>query len=216
MKEKNYSNRLLIFCLSISWVFNYSYSQHVFGLQLGSFGVGANYEFHFNKNANLRASASFLYWEASGVKKSRDFEVIARNQLRTGGVGVYFDHRLFEKIDWLRGSVGLVYNFNKISGQQYCIYTKNLEPEFFGSLDLTIKTFPVNPYVGVLIGNYNNKRKINFGLEVATLFHGTPKVSFTGVGEISPTAEQEPLIQSNVKNYYFLPMVNFRLTFNLD
>jgi hypothetical protein len=183
------------------------------GLQLGSQGIGAFYEYGITDRLDLRGGASFFSFSNVGQSKSRDITVYTQTKIRIGGISLGVNYVPYEEFGWLKISGGLFAQWNSAQVGQYYILERDGETEYYGNLILTAKTFPVSPFASVLLGNFDTNKKLVFGVEIGTTFHGSPKISFTGDGRVEPTTEQQPLIQSNVKNYMFFPILNFKTAF---
>jgi len=203
---------LLTLFLMNNFLFSQTGSQSV-GLQVGSQGIGAFYEYSLTDRFDLRGGASFFSFSNVGQSKSREINVYTETKIRLGGINLGVNFLPYEEFNWLKISGGLFTQWNRAEVGQYYVLERDGQTEYYGNLILTAKTFPISPYASVLLGNFDTNKNLVFSLEIGTTFHGSPKISFTGDGRVEPTTEQQPLIQSNVKNYMFFPILNFKTAF---
>jgi hypothetical protein len=180
------------------------------GVQVGSLGPGLQFTYTVNPKLNLRAIGSFMKLNHSTEFDESQVRTSEKIMAQTGAVGVISDWRVF-KNQWFRLSAGVVYNFNQLIDTRNYVYTKVTPSYEVGSLTLDFTTMKVNPYLGIVLGKQNQDKKVNFLVEFGTLYHGQPKVNFTGEGRIGATSEQVDVVKSNVSNYNFYPVLNFQM-----
>ena len=187
------------------------------GLQFGSLGIGGQYVHPLNARWSLRFSGSYFSMGAptSTIVTPRYTET--RDVKGTvGGGSAIADFDISPKTPNWKLSMGAFYTINEVSQMSSFVYTENGNNKDVGTLDLTFTANPVSPYLGLVWGNFKTKKKLFFTLELGTLYHGKPKVSFTGTGLIEPTTQQDYIIADNVSNYNWFPYANFQLNYKLN
>lgn len=180
------------------------------GVQVGSLGPGLQFTYTVNSKLNLRAVGSFMKLNYSTEFDESQVHTSEKIMAKTGVIGLISDWNVFNK-QWFRLSGGVVYNFNQLIDTRNYVYTKTTPSYDVGSLTLDFTTMKVNPYLGIVLGRQNQDKKVNFLVELGTLYHGQPKVNFTGEGRIGATSEQVDVVKSNVSNYAFYPVLNLQL-----
>lgn len=185
-----------------------------YGIQLGSMGLGIQAANQVTEKLQLRVPLTFAQMTFKKDVRFGDIASSNERKMRTGGIGVISDWSLLPSYETIRFSGGLFFQFNRLKEtRSYAFYNEGLV-EDMGSLTIDVKSFPLSPYIGVLLGKINPDKQWNILLDVGTLFHGRPKVDFTGTGRIAPTADQDDVVENNLKNYNFYPNINFQLYYN--
>lgn len=184
-------------------------SQH-----LGTLGFGIEYNHGFTNRFSLRGNLNYFrlnqkttYSNSTLYEKYRAF--------RSAGIGVIADWRFIGNAPNWKLSAGVYILSRRASETRDYIYTNEDLTEDLGRLSIKFSTFPVNPYVGFIYGNFMSVKPITYSIEFGTLFHGNPRVDFTGNGRIEQTTQQDDIIKENVKNYMFYPVLNFKLNYKL-
>ena len=197
-------------------------------VKLSTFGPGIEIIKAFNFPLNLRLGGTFF-------KDNRDISVYISTDTKT------VNHILLGTIslmaDWQFGSVfhitlGGFYNFTE---ETIDVYSDG--PQYIGEIEVTeeslgytstmISVSKVNPYFGIGFGRSISKnRLVGFGIDLGAAYIGSPKVTLTATGMVSPTAEPYPtedgyasndeIIENNIKNFQFYPYINFQLSFRLS
>jgi hypothetical protein len=186
------------------------------GIQINTLGLGGQFVMPLNNSLNARFSASFIQMKFQKNVERGNLAEDRNRKLRSGGLGLLVDWKPFE-YELIRFSGGLVYQFNRASESRDYVYTRNGEAMELGNLTVDFTFFPVNPYIGFVFGRPIPlaEKKISVLFELGTLFHGRPRVDFTGAGRIAPTAEQDDVIANNVKNYMFYPVASIQLNYKI-
>lgn len=185
------------------------------GVQFGSLGAGAQYVRSIHPRWNLRFSGSYFKASMDQVVETSRYTEYRTNSGQVGAFAALADFDISKKTPNWKLSTGLMYQVNKIN--RFSTFETEMDGEMLdlGTLDLTFTAFPVNPYAGLVFGNFKSEKKVFFTLELGTLFHGRPNVDFVGTGLIAPTAEQDGLVESNVSNYNWFPYGNFQINYRI-
>lgn len=202
--------------LSISLTF-FSYSQKIIvnsiGLNLGTTGFGLHLKNEFTERLNIRANLNYFYFRNSSNYESSGIRIDKSTKINSGTLGLNIDWKFLSKFDYIWLCAGLYYHYNKFYEKRS--FQSIHQNDDLGNLQIELKTFPIKPYFGILIGKHNPYRRFNPYLEIGTLVHPSPKVNFTGQGKVEKTAEQDELIEQNIKNYYLFPIINFHLNYKI-
>lgn len=187
------------------------------GVQVGFFGAGLQFSYPINNRFSVRVAGTYLPSITKTISgKEQGLDVVSDYTFQTGGAALMGDFSLSKNKPGIRLSFGAVYNMTKVSGvRTYHEPTYDLDLGYL-NLEFTPK-LPVSPYLGFVFGNFKKAKRAVFALEIGALYHGSPQVTFTGDGRISPTANEsnEEIIENNVKSLQFYPYANLQLNFNL-
>lgn len=186
------------------------------GIQVGSMGAGLQFTYPFAKRWDARIAASYMSLNLNSSSKDKTIATEKKTGVTMGGVSLIADFTLSSKTPNWKLAMGVVYPLNKIEETRSYTYIADGFNEDLGSLTLAFTPIPINPYLGFVFGNFKSTKRVGFALELGTLYHGKPSVSFTGTGRIEPTSEQDEVVANNVKNYNFYPYANFQLIFKLS
>jgi len=166
---------------------------------------------------SLRATGSYLPTiERTTIGSVQGATSTTDVSFKGGGAGIIGDFSFFPNKPGIRLAVGALYNRTQATAVRNYYYSS--EDLDLGTLTIGFKPkFQVNPYLGVVFGNLKKSKRLFFSLEMGMLYCNKPQVQFTGVGYISPTANESntAIIENNVKSLQFYPYVNMQLNFKL-
>ena len=216
---------LLLLTTTVSFS-QYNKKDFYIGINMGTNGLGGQFGYVLHPRFNLRLSSSYLQAkyndqliESTNLirktdKLSNDWNI----DLSSFSLGAITDIKPFINNDFLRISLGLFYtsfsaNYTGNYSYSDADYGLNFDA---GQLQLDFTTTPIKPYIGLLLGKPSVTKKINFSVELGTMFQATPIAHFTGKGMIGPTATQESRVQSNISNYNFYPILSFQLNYRFN
>jgi hypothetical protein len=186
------------------------------GINLSSLGFGLHGVYSINDKFNVRLSGNFLKFNLNkNFKEGNNVMTDNSSKVTFTTIGLLCDYNPFKTNSAFRISAGLFLNLNKINVSRIYTYDDGSIKEDLGKLDVNI-TFPkISPYLGLVFGKYKETRKLNLFFELGMLYHGKPKVEFLGEGRVAPTAEQQPILDENLKGYRFLPNINLHLNYKI-
>lgn len=90
-----------------------------------------------------------------------------------------------------------------------------ITPEDIGDLSIKISAPRVNPYAGIGFGRSVPNRRVSLNFELGALYLGPPVVEMEATGMIRRTGEQGDLIEENMNDYRFWPVVSTQLNVKL-
>lgn len=187
------------------------------GIQMGSLGAGAQYVHSIHPRWNLRFSGSYFKASMDQTIETTDYTEYRTNNGQVGAFAALADFNISKNTPNWKLSTGLMYQVNKIN--RFSSFEATINDDVFdmGTLDLTFTAFPVNPYAGLVFGNFKTEKKVFITLELGTLFHGKPNVDFEGTGMIRLTGQDnEQRVNDNVSNYNWFPYANFQINYKLN
>ena len=193
------------------------------GVNIGTNGLGIQYGYTLNPRINLRISSAYLttdysdeFIERKNLIQTGDFLMNKWNiNVSSVSIGALIDIKPFINSEFVRVSLGVFYNSFTANYNSYYSYSDIKKGLNFdaGTLRLNVTTAPIKPYIGILLGTPSDSKRVNFIIEMGTMFQQSPNARFTGEGMVGPTASQEPLVQKNVSNYNFYPTLSFHLNY---
>jgi hypothetical protein len=155
------------------------YRPWTLSLEAGTTGAGGSLSWRFADHWGVRSGFDYFGWSDSGFA-IKDLTYNAKFRVMS-------EPLTFDIYPWaahsFRVSVGLQFNQNRLTGTAEDAGTI-VPPEKLGTLDLTIKQQPVNPYLSIG-GNFfyfDHAHHWAMGGELGITYTGDPDVSLTRSG----------------------------------
>jgi len=187
-----------------------------FQILAGTQGVGANFRYVLNKTVGLRLGGSYA---KAGVNDKINFSDFSSSNRLSGKLANL--HLLAELMPqkFFRVVAGAAYlanaealvHFEPKDTQHFNDIT--ITPDEIGTLDFKVETGKLAPYLGVGIGKGIPGRKFNVNLDLGTYYISAPKVTAIGTKLLSNNEPNAVIIQNNIKNYRFLPVMQLNFNF---
>lgn len=193
------------------------------GLKGGTNGYGLEISKGLNKKNSIAVRAFGL--TSPNIELSNqefDFDsttLVANAKIKLGAVGLLFDFHPFGNAFKITiGGTYLLYDISAKANVKDSLKVSNIKvsQQQFGDINFGLVPQGFAPYFGIGFGRAIPKRRVGFGMEIGTYYMNTPKVSFKTTGLIEPTSAEESKIQENMKDYVWLPQLNFNLTIKLS
>ena len=197
------------------------------GIQLGSFGAGA--QFTYGVTPFLRARLAGTYFKTNVPESLVTFSAPGGASTEgviipasVGGIGLLADMKVIPKFNGLRVSAGAYYNLCSASPTANFEAIAEGQVEDLGTLTINYSTMKITPYGGIMLGNFGSEKRLTFAFEGGLVYHGAPKVSMEATGRIAPTADEPgsggntDALSTNVSHLKVYPMANFQLMFKLS
>ncbi len=188
------------------------------GLQAGTSGVGANLSMAVLPSLNLRVGGTYAEINNYPFKEKKSSIDVANSASATVGyLGVFADWHPFKGATGLNITIGVLHSFIGGTLNQQFTYNSGSTSEDLGTLKMSsIKVNQICPYAGLTLGNPIPKKKISFSAEIGTYYFGSPTFTWTGIGAIAPTADQRSIVEGNIKDYSFYPVVTLQLNYKIN
>ncbi|RZK39558.1 MAG: hypothetical protein EOO90_18300 [Pedobacter sp.] len=191
-------------------------------LNLGTQGIGAEFNYGLSSQLALRAGASFvLPIPVNNVFKIDDFKSTTSIKGDFQNIHLLLDFTPIKNAAWLRLVGGAAY-FLTAEGKVKVTPTDNynygdliLTQDQVGYLDMNIDWKGVAPYFGLGLGRVIPKNKFNINFDLGTYYLSSPKASIAGTGLLSGNSSQSEQFQSNLSDYKWLPVLQLNLNFKL-
>ncbi len=194
------------------------------GLHGGLIGVGADLGYQFNSMLGIRAKYSVvpisMVLESAGYGMPQKMEFSGANLLVD--VSAKLDHAdLMIDFHPFRNAFRLSAGLGIFAGNQIKINAAFMDstqfgeitftPNDIGSIGLNWVLNTANPYLGFGFGRPAPKRRIGLGMDLGAFYMGPPKPEILATGMVKRTSEQSTLLQENLKDYQWLPVMSLRL-----
>lgn len=187
------------------------------GIQfIGSTGIGLQFAYPIGQRWDIRVTGNRFGKKSRTIKSSEEgVDVTSDISFETGGIGLIGDFSLSKKKPGIKLAFGAVYSSLALN-----ITRSYYHPDYkidLGKLSIQSDMMPVNPYLGMVFGNFKKAKRVVFAFEMGVLYLGKPKVIFTGEGRVGPTANESntEIIENNIKSAQFYPYTNMSLNFKL-
>lgn len=194
------------------------------GLHGGLIGVGADLGYQFNPMLGIRAKYSIvpisMILETAGYEMPKKMEFSGANLLvdiaaNLDHSDLMVDFHPFRNAFRLSAGVGIFarnqikVNAAFLDSTQFGEIT--FTPNDIGSIGLNWVLNTANPYLGLGFGRPAPKRRVGLGVDLGAFYIGRPKPEIVATGMVKRTSEQSTLLQENLKDYQWLPVMSLRL-----
>jgi hypothetical protein len=209
---------LLIFMLSGITV---KAQQKSIQLNLGTQGIGGEFKYGVSPGVSLRAGVNVVPLKANNVFKISDFRSTSNVSADFYNVHFLADYNPLKKISWLRLVGGFAYFFKANGGlrvtptDNYTYGDLVLSGDQIGYLDLKIDWKGVAPYLGISLWHAFPDKKFGVNFDIGSYHLSRPEASIIGTGLLEGNSTQTPQLQSNIKNYRWLPVVQMNFNFKI-
>lgn len=218
---------LLILFLLIPWFARAqeiaSPGLHPVSLQLegGSQGVGADVRYGIFNQLSARLGASFIPVTVNNVFTFSELQAQNSLSARFSNIHLMADFVPFKGARGFRLVAGAGYLF-KASGSLFLSPSGTykygdivLTPDQVGNLNMDVSWKGVAPYLGIGLFRSFPNHLFNFNLDLGTYYLSSPQTSVIGTGVLVNNSNQAQLINSNISNYRWLPVLQLNFNFKL-
>jgi hypothetical protein len=181
------------------------------------FGLSAHYNFIPKLAARLGGSYGKV-----NINNGFSFDNLNTDnhiEAKLGNVHLYGE---FAALNWLRIIIGAAYLFNaegNITMTPSESITQNgftLEQEEIGVLTTKVTYKKFAPYIGLGFGKGLPEKRFNVNMDLGFYYISAPTVTMTGTEYLSDNSQNGPILTENMKNYRFLPVLQFNFNFKLS
>lgn len=187
-----------------------------FQVLAGTQGIGANFRYVFNKTIGLRLGGSYAQ---AGINDKINFSGFNSSNRLSGKfanlhlLAELMPQKFFRVVAgaaYLASAEALVH-FEPKDTQHFNDIT--ITPDEIGTLDFKVETGKLAPYLGLGIGKGIPGKKFNVNLDLGTYYISAPKVTAIGTKLLSNNEPNAVIIQNNIKEYRFLPVMQLNFNF---
>lgn len=190
------------------------------GLQAGSQGIGAEAAVPLGRRFNLRAGVSILPLRGSQVRSfGNDLNYDASAGIDFQNYHAFADWQAFPRsvslLNKLVVSLGGAYFYKgradgrAVLANDYRYGDLILSPEDVGDVSARADWTGPAAYGGFGLTNLPVGKRFGFGVHLGVFYLGSPDVQVSGTGLLAANSSQEPVIRRNLKDYRWLPNLQF-------
>ncbi|WP_101725367.1 hypothetical protein [Emticicia sp. TH156] len=203
-----------------------TFRQAVVGLNVSTLGAGTNLSVMIPSKVVLLAELGFSYFRFTrelNLKLPEGSSVFFQPDIHRNVVTGMLSWYPFKKEKFfLRAGLGYCvrqkYFVRVTSPTGLLLGGVEIASEDFGQVDLDIKWSNLMPYAGIGFGKPIPKKKLGVNFNIGCFYMGSPKINagFQGFLESTTLDSQIALIEKNVRNYSYFPMLSVSLRYRLN
>jgi hypothetical protein len=199
-------------------------NQGAFGGQvlLGSQGLGLEGRYGFTEMLSARLGATFLPASANNVFTVSGFNSTTNVNAKFYNVHLLADYTPSENLPWLRVVGGAAYLYkaqgvvNVNPAGNYKVANYNISAAEMGTLNIDVSWKGVAPYLGVGFLQAFPSQLFNVNFDLGTYYLNAPQSTIIGTKLLSDNYKLEPQVNSNLKSYRWLPVLQVNFNFKLN
>lgn len=186
-------------------------------------GFGGDAVFNFNKRMSVR-----LGFEQIGYKTDFSFDEESINydanvSYKAGSMSLLFDYYLWNHL-FLSAGAGYNLFHTEIDGKASSALEYGdiqIQKEKIGMFNFQIDpSLQISPYFGIGFGRtLGLKKKVGFAFEIGGFYQGSPDISITSTGLLSPTSNpdqgHEARLEKQINQYSVYPVMKFSLSYKI-
>jgi hypothetical protein len=189
------------------------------GVKAGTAGYGGEVSKKLSRSFDLRLGYAMLT-----NTQALELEVDKRKLVVDADIALGIPSA---KFDWHPGAASFRFTFgaglpnNKIgvTGKLKDNFTYGdivVTPEELGTFAMDIQWNEVAPYIGIGFGRNVPKNRVSFTIDMGSYYIGSPKVELKPTQMLSPTADQSSVVQGNMIDYKWHPVLNFQFNVKIN
>ena len=188
------------------------------GIGMSTTGISAEAAAGISERIKIKLGGHFLSYSYSNYLDQTSF--IYHMQMRLASVSLVAEWHPFFNAANFYGAGGLFYNQNSIkydvrSDGDLAIGNLLISPEDSGTLNMNFYANKIAPYIGIGYGKTFNTKKWGWLIEAGSMFIGVPHVDIEGKGLIAPIAEQKSIIEKNISQFKYYPVLTGLLYYKI-
>lgn len=199
-------------------------SPKALGVHMGSTGVGIHFYQPLGTRLGIRLGASFMPFNTNISASYNNYLTRTNAKAKSGKVSLTLGWNPFNQ------NTGFFRSFNVQAGAAYfykidgSLTTRLKDPYKFGDIlvnpihlgtittDIAWKK-SVSPYAGIGWSNIVIDSRFSMNLDLGCYFLSSPKVSMEATGLLERNINNSSTIENNIKNYRYLPRVEFGFSY---
>ncbi|MEA5260054.1 hypothetical protein VB264_19810 [Arcicella aquatica] len=198
-------------------------NNHKLGLSL-NLGTtpGIDLAYALSPKVTARLGFSYFKYNVNTTTNASDEDVKLAGDADLAMAGLSFEYHPFKKSSFkLFGGASYI-DKGKVSvvvtpTGTYTFGSTSFTPDEIGNVKLSVDYGKsIAPFAGLGFGRTIPKSRIGFGFELGTYYTKTPEVIITGEKRLSSMSEQQAIVQENMKDWHYWPVINLRLAIRLD
>ncbi|MBS7565416.1 hypothetical protein KHS38_13475 [Mucilaginibacter sp. Bleaf8] len=191
-------------------------------LQMGTQGIGGDLRYAFDNRISVRGGASFIPIKANNLFAFSGFEGTTSASVKFSNVHLLADFVPFENARGFRlvGGAGYLYQANGgislFPSGNYKVGNYNIAGEDLGQLNMNVSWKGIAPYLGIGLFKSVPSSLFNVNLDMGTYYLSQPQSQIVGTNLLSDNYKLEPQLNSNIKGYRWLPVLQLNFAFKIQ
>lgn len=192
-----------------------------FQVQVGTQGVGIDFRKGVLNKLSVRLGVSAIPVNTNYNFTVTQYHIATAIQVKFYNVHLLADYAPFAQARGIR-LVGGLGCFNQAYGEGLATPTNSttigdivLTPEQLGNLKVNISWKGVAPYLGIGLLRSFPQRLFNVNLDLGAYYLNQPKATIIGTKLLSGNDAQEGLVNQNLSDYRFLPVIQLNFNFKI-
>lgn len=189
---------------------------------VGSQGFGLEGRYGITENLSARLGGSFLPATANNVFTVNGFKSTTNVSAKFYNVHLLADYTPNEDLQWLRIVGGAAYlykaqgNVGVLPTGNYNVANYNISSAEMGNLNIDVSWKGVAPYIGLGFLKCFPSNVFNMNLDLGTYYLNQPKSNIVGTKLLADNYKLEPQVDSNLKSYRWLPVLQVNFNFRIQ
>jgi len=194
-----------------------------FGATISTNGWGGVAKYVFNKRFTVKSGYEAMKLKYDFSIQEDDIDYDATMDFKSGGINLlgdyYYTRNLYISAGVLFSKFKPEISGQAVSGIQYGDIV--IPAEMVGNFAITVKPgLAVSPYALLGVRSFFGKQKrVMLNTEIGCYYMGPPDIEIEATGLIAPTADpahgQEEMLESQIEQYQFYPVLKFTLAVKL-
>lgn len=197
------------------------------GIQGGTQGLGINGAYAFTNKLGLRLStniAAFGYTDARSWN-SKEYDLDMKSKFSNAMLQA--EYRPFNTVNESRFlqklavTAGAAYFFKSeadatgIPAEDFKFGELTINKEDIGTIKANTKWKSLAPYAGLALREMKLKSKLFLNADLGSHYLSSPEVTLTADKQLSGNEANQPVLENNLKNYRWLPVLQLGLSYQL-
>lgn len=191
-------------------------------LHAGTQGIGGDFRYGLTDKISGRIGGSIIPVKANNVFTLSSFQSRTNVKANFANIHLMADYAPFENMQWLKLVVGGAYLFNATGGitllpsGNYNVGNYKITNSEVGTLQVDVNWKGPAPYLGLNLLNAFPQNKFNINLDLGTYYLKQPQSKIVGTNMLSDNYLLEPRLNSNLRNYRWLPVLQMNFNYKLN
>ena len=189
---------------------------------MGSQGIGLEGRYGISESFSARLGGSFLPARANNVFTLNGLNSTTNVSAKFYNVHLLADYIPNPDVQWLRIVGGAAYlykaqgNVDVLPVGNYHVANYSISSAELGTLKIDVSWKGVAPYLGLGFFNCFPSNVFNMNFDLGTYYLNQPKSTIVGTKLLSDNYKLEPQVDSNLKSYRWLPVLQVNFNFRIQ
>ncbi len=190
-------------------------------LMAGTAGGGISVGYSIRRQVAARLGLNLFSYGSTILsgKETDDLQISFDYKIKLQNADLMVDFYPFKR-SGVRLTGGLFYNQNQITFFGTPAKDVKLNDVVFtvaevGTLDGKATFSKIAPYIGLGFGNPYTRHRLKAMVDIGFFYQQSPQISFVTTGYLTPSQDQAPVIERNLKPLKYYPIISLGLSYKL-